>query len=68
MRRNARFQVFVTSRPIAKFFELKDAIWYAREISYGGSLTDVSESRGIVAQFVNGRATPEFAHIDAKRA
>lgn len=48
---------------VAKFSDRDDAIDFARAKSRGG-FTEVHAPDGIVGQFENGKATPEFEHLD----
>lgn len=45
---------------IAKFSDRSDAMTFARMAGY----SEVSDKTGLIGQFVEGKATPEFAHLD----
>lgn len=57
---------------VSRFSSYQDAIWFARECSrmdsplaVPGFMTEVRMPDGLIAQFSDGKATPEFAHLDA---
>lgn len=57
-------------RDIACFSNRNDAIRFARLVSKVGSIwaadggAEVTAPGGLIAQFRDGRATPEFQHLD----
>lgn len=53
-------------RNVAKFSNYADAMSFARMMSAEVDV-DVRDKTGLIGQFYDGMATPEFAHLDAKR-
>jgi hypothetical protein len=64
--RHLRFRVCLGGSPtIAAFVEWEGAVFYARHISKVPKRTaEIFDKTGLLAQFDNGKATPEFAHVD----
>ncbi|MBO0715710.1 MAG: hypothetical protein J2P55_00035 [Rhizobiales bacterium] len=51
----------------ARFSDRSTALRFARAESNGPQTTyvEVRDNTGLIAQFSRGKATPEFAHLDA---
>ena len=49
----------------AQFTTYEDAISWARDKSYNHP-THCTTSNGVIAQFENGKASPEFEHLNAQ--
>jgi hypothetical protein len=67
MAKRAKYVVHLDSGHIARFSYHTDALDYGRLRSHVDGITEVSAPDGLIGQFENGRATPEFAHLDAER-
>lgn len=71
MTRRTKFTVHF-GKSVARFSDYADAMRFARMASVVGSVwmtagegqSEVVASDGIIGQFVDGKATPEFAHLD----
>lgn len=62
--RRCKFVVYYHGRDesgeVARFSMLTDAEAFARSKDY----SELADNSGLIGQFKNGRATPEFAHLD----
>lgn len=56
--KKCRFKVDYGSE-VARFTDYSDALTFARLAGYA----EVSDKTGLVAQFVEGKLTPEFEHV-----
>jgi len=71
MAKRTKFAVWMGDDHVARFSSYSDAIWFAREVSrldsprFAGGTSEVSDRTGLIAQFDDGAATPEFSHLDA---
>lgn len=72
--KRTKYIVYLRGEHIARFSDYSHAITFARFMSrndwgiYGGpGFVEVSAPDGIIAQFRDGGATPEFAHLDKRQ-
>lgn len=63
--KRTRYIVYLPHDEIARFSHVRDALNYGRLISREhGTTVEVSAPDGLIGQFTDGDATPEFLHLD----
>jgi hypothetical protein len=65
--KRTRYIVHLPGDEIARFSNVHDALAYGRMISREqGAMIEVGAPDGLIGQFNDGDATPEFAHLDRR--
>lgn len=57
--KRTKYVVYMPSGHIARFSDVLAALDYGRQYN-----AEVSAPDGLIGQFKDGKATPEFAHLD----